>query len=125
MLGIALIGLFLRPDIKRLPDFISAAFYIAILLLGFLLVNGINWFSGLVLALAAMLAQVTVGFLLTRGLPRVERFYLAFAQQNGITAMILALLFETQLPETVSIVAPAILFINLGYYLINHMLQKF
>jgi len=125
MLGIALIGLFLRPDIKRLPDLISAAFYIAILLLGFLLVNGIDWLNGLVLALAAMLAQVTVGFLLTRGLPRVERFYLAFAQQNGITAMILALLFETQLSETVSIVAPAILFINLGYYFINRMLQRF
>ena len=124
MLGIALIGLFLRPKIKRLPDFISAAFYIAILLLGFLLVNGINWLSGLILALAAMLAQVLVGFLLTRGLPRMERFYLAFAQQNGITAMILALLFETELPATVSVVAPAILFINLGYYFINRILQK-
>jgi len=124
MLGIALIGLFLRPSIKRLPDLISAAFYIAILLLGFLLVNGIHWFSGLVLALAAMLAQIFVGFLLTRGLPRVERFYLAFAQQNGITAMILALLFETELPETVSVVAPAILFINLGYYVINRVLQN-
>jgi NhaP-type Na+/H+ or K+/H+ antiporter len=124
MLGIALIGLFLRPRIKRLPDFISAAFYVAILLLGFLLVNGINWLSGLTLALAAMLAQVFVGFLLTNGLPRVERYYLAFAQQNGITAMILALLFETELPETVSIVAPAILFINLGYYVVNRMLQK-
>ena len=124
MLGIALIGLFLRPNIKRLPDLISAAFYIAILLLGFLLVNGINWLNGLILALAALLSQVFVGFLLTHGLPRVERFYLAFAQQNGITAMILALLFETQLPETVSLVAPAILFINLGYYLINRVLQK-
>ena len=119
-----MIGLFLRPRIKRLPDLISAAFYIAILLLGFLLVNGIDWFNGLVLALAAMLAQILVGFLLTRGLPTVERFYLAFAQQNGITAMILALLFETELPETVGIVAPAILFINLGYYLINRRLQK-
>jgi NhaP-type Na+/H+ or K+/H+ antiporter len=124
MLGIALIGLFLRPNIKRLPDLISVAFYIAILLLGFLLVNGINWLNGMILALAALLSQVFVGFLLTRGLPRIERFYLAFAQQNGITAMILALLFETQLPKTVSIVAPAILFINLGYYLINRILQK-
>jgi len=29
-----------------------------------------------------------------RGLPRVERFYPAFSQQNGTTAMILALLFS-------------------------------
>jgi hypothetical protein len=71
-----------------------------------------------------MLAQAFVGFLLTRGLPKMERFYLAFAQQNGITAMILVLLFETELPDTVSVVVPAILFINPGYYIINRMLQK-
>ena len=58
------------------------------------------------------------------GEAQANRRYLAFAQQNGITAMILALLFETELPETVGIVAPAILFINLGYYLVNRMLPK-
>jgi hypothetical protein len=71
-----------------------------------------------------MLAQAFVGFLLTRGLPKMERFCLAFAQQNGITAMILVLLFETELPDTVSVVVPAILFINPGYYIINRLLQK-
>lgn len=119
MLGIALIGLFLRPEIRKLPKIISGAFYISLLLLGFLLINGISWFSGLILGLGAILAQIIVGFLLSHGLPRAERFYLAFAQQNGITAMILALLFEKHLPGTVAIVAPAILFINLGYYLTN------
>jgi NhaP-type Na+/H+ or K+/H+ antiporter len=119
MLGIALIGLFLRPEIRKLPQIISGAFYISLLLLGFLLINGISWLSGLILGLGAILAQIIVGFLLTHGLPRAERLYLAFAQQNGITAMILALLFEKNLPGTVGIVAPAILFINLGYYLTN------
>jgi NhaP-type Na+/H+ or K+/H+ antiporter len=124
MLGIALIGLFLRPDIKKLPQIISVAFYIALLLLGFLLVNGISWLFGLVLGLGAILAQIIVGFLLTRGLPFSERLYLAFAQQNGITAMILALLFEKSLPGAVGVVAPAILFINLGYYLSNRWLIR-
>jgi hypothetical protein len=119
MLGIAIIGLFLRPEIKKLPQIISAAFYIALLLLGFLLVSGISWGAGLVLGFGAMLAQGLVGWLLTRGLPSSERLYLAFAQQNGITAMILALLFEKNLPGTVGVVGPAILFINLGYYLTN------
>jgi NhaP-type Na+/H+ or K+/H+ antiporter len=122
MLGIAIIGLFLRPEIKKLPQIISVAFYLALLLLGFLLVNGISWLTGLALGLGAILAQVIAGFLLTRGLSFSERLYLAFAQQNGITAMILALLFEKSLPETVSIVAPAILFINLGYFLTNRFL---
>lgn len=123
MLGIALIGLFLRPNIKQLPHIISTAFYISILLLGFLLIGGISWASGLVLALGAILAQIFVGFLLTKNLPKDERLYLAFAQQNGITAMILALLFEKSLPGTVGVVAPAILFINLGYFLSNKLLK--
>jgi len=124
MLGIAIIGLFLRPEIKKLSLIISAAFYIAVLLLGFLLVNGVFWLEGLVLAAGATVAQIIVGFLLTNNLPRDERLYLAFAQQNGITAMILALFFEKDLAGTVGIVAPAIIFINLGYYFFNQVLFK-
>ena len=66
--------------------------------------------------IGSIIAQIIVGLLLTRDLPRDERLYLAFAQQNGITAMILALFFEKDLSSTVGIVAPAIIFINLGYY---------
>jgi NhaP-type Na+/H+ or K+/H+ antiporter len=124
MLGIAIIGLFLRPEIKRLPLIISSAFYVAVLLLGFLLVNGVFWIQGLALAIGAILAQFLIGLLLTRNLPRHERLYLAFAQQNGITAMILALFFEKDLAGTVGIVAPAIIFINLGYYFFNSIVFK-
>jgi len=124
MLGIAIIGLFLRPEIKKLPLIISAAFYIAVLLLGFLLVNGVFWLEGFALAVGAILAQIIVGLLLTRDLPRNERLYLAFAQQNGITTMILALFFEKDLADTVGIVAPAIIFINLGYYFFNKIAFK-
>ena len=124
MLGIAIIGLFLRPEIKRLPTIISAAFYIAVLLLGFLLVNGVFWLEGLALGAGAILAQIAIGLWLTRDLPRDERLYLAFAQQNGITAMILALFFEKDLAGTVGIVAPAVIFINLGYYFFNKVIFK-
>jgi len=124
MLGIAIIGLFLRPEIKKLPAIISAAFYVAVLLLGFLLVNGVYWIQGLALGVGAIIAQILVGLLLTHDLPRNERLYLAFAQQNGITAMILALFFEKDLPTTVGIVAPAIIFINLGYYFFNSVVFK-
>jgi NhaP-type Na+/H+ or K+/H+ antiporter len=124
MLGIAIIGFFLRPEIKRLPTIISAAFYIAVLLLGFLLVNGVFWLQGLALAIGAILAQIVIGLWLTRDLPRNERLYLAFAQQNGITAMILALFFEKDLTGTVGLVAPAIIFINLGYYFFNRVIFK-
>ena len=125
MLGIAIIGLFLRPEIKKLPSIISTAFYIAVLLLGFLLVNGVYWAQGLALGIGAILAQILIGLLLTRDLPRSERLYLAFAQQNGITAMILALFFEKYLAGTVGIVAPAIIIINLGYYLFNNIVFRY
>jgi len=124
MLGIAIIALFLRPRIKQLSLIISTAFYAAVLLLGFLLVNGVYWVQGLALGVGAILAQIIIGLLLTHNLPRNERLYLAFAQQNGITAMILALFFEKDLPTTVGIVAPAIIFINLGYYLFNSVIFK-
>jgi len=124
MLGIAIIGLFLRPRLDKLSLIISTAFYIAVLLLGFLLVNGVYWFQGLALGIGAILAQILVGLLLTRNLPRNERLYLAFAQQNGITAMILALFFEKDLPTTVGVVAPAIIFINLSYFLFNSVVFK-
>lgn len=124
VLGIAIIGLFLRPKISQLSYIVSAAFYIAVLLLGFLLVDGVYWVNGLVLGIGAILAQFMVGLFLARDLPRDERLYLAFAQQNGITAMILALFFERDLPTTVGVVAPAIIFINLGYYIFNNMIFK-
>ena len=84
--------------------------------------NGVYWIQGLALGAGAILAQILIGLLLTRNLPRNESLYLAFAQQNGITAMILALFFEKDLPGTVGVVAPAIIIINLGYYLFNSVL---
>ena len=49
--------------------------------------------------------------------------HIAFAQQNGITAIILALLFETYYSGTVAIVAPAIITINLLYLVANQLLD--
>lgn len=75
MLGIALIGLFLRPS--KLDGFIDRiiiwALRIAAVLLGFLLVEGINIWAGLALGAIAYAAQIIVGFLLTRGLARKDR----------------------------------------------------
>jgi hypothetical protein len=43
----------------------------------------------------------------------VDRVYLALGQQNGITAVILALALQPVLPYAVSVVAPAILAVNI------------
>lgn len=127
MLGIALVGLFLRPPKldKALDHAVAWALGGAAVMLGFLLIDGVNVWAGLALGVAAYGAQVVVGALLTRGLPRKDRWHIAFAQQNGITAIILALLFEPIHPGTVAIVAPAIIVINGLHHLVNKGLDRY
>jgi NhaP-type Na+/H+ or K+/H+ antiporter len=126
MLGIALIGLFLRPKrVEKLIDHaIIWALRAAAVLLGMLLIGGITIWAGIALGIAAYGAQVIVGTLLTRGLPRKDRWHIAFAQQNGITAIILALLFEPIHPGTVAIVAPAIILVNALHAVMNRLIDK-
>ncbi|HYH75596.1 MAG TPA: hypothetical protein VD735_06605 [Candidatus Saccharimonadales bacterium] len=126
MLGIALIGLFLRPPkVSAVIDMVIIwALRAAAVILGLLLVDGIAWWKGLALGVAAYFGQVLVGFLLTRSLPRQDRWHIAFAQQNGITAIILALLFEPAYPGTVAIVAPAIVVINGLHAVMNRLVDR-
>ncbi len=121
MLGIALIGLFLRPPKieQYMGRAISWALLAAALMLGFLLVGGIDFWKGIALGTVAYIAQIIVGALLTRGLPKKDRWHIALAQQNGITAIILALLFEPSHPGTVAIIAPAIVTINGLHWFMN------
>lgn len=124
MLGVALLGLFMRPPIQEMLDrVVYWALGIAAVLLGVLVAGGMSIAKGLVLGVAAYGAQIIVGLLLTRTLQMRDRLHIAFAQQNGITAIILALLFETYYPGTVAIVAPAILVINVLHLVANHLLD--
>lgn len=125
MLSVAFIGLFLRPSIEEfINKLVKWALWSAAILLGVLLIDGINLWAGILLGAAAFASQIIVGFVLTRGLPRRDRIHLAFAQQNGITAIILALLLEPAYPGTVAIVAPAILTINSIHAVANKIIEK-
>lgn len=126
MLGLALVGLFLRPAwLERLlAPITQGALYAATVLLGLLLIGGVALPQGVSLGLAAFAAQILVGWLLTRNLPAADRLHLAFAQQNGITAIILALRLEAQFAGVVAVVAPAILVTNLTHYAANHLLDR-
>ncbi len=125
MLGVAGIGLFVRPGIEKyVEQAVTWALGAAAVVLGLLLVDGINILGGLALGVAAYCAQMVVGFLLTRHLDRQDRVHIACAQQNGITAIILSLLFEPHYPGTVAIVAPAIIVINGLHGLVNHWVDR-
>jgi len=126
MLGIAVLGLVMRPPIdKAVTRAVSWALSIAAVLLGILLAGGVRIWLGVALGLAAYVAQIMVGLLLTGKLPMRDRLHIAFAQQNGITAIILALLFEPRYPGMVAVVAPAIVAINTIHALANHALDMY
>jgi NhaP-type Na+/H+ or K+/H+ antiporter len=126
MLGIAILGLFMRPPIERAVSYgVHWALGIAAVLLGILLINGINFWVGFALGIAAYVAQIIVSLLLTGKLPIQDRLHIAFAQQNGITAIILSLLFESYYPGTIAIVAPAIIAVNIIHVVANRLLDVY
>jgi len=113
LFGFAIIGLFLRPVPPPVLEWVTkAALLLATAALGLLLGDGVNWTAGLVLGAAAYGAQVLFAPIVARSHSFVDRIYLALGQQNGITAITLALLVEPVFPGTVGIIAPAILTVN-------------
>lgn len=124
-LGVALLGLFYRPRVARwLPPLTQGAFLSACFLLGFALSGGIDLLAGLLLGVCAYGAQVLAGLLIPARIDRHDRAYLALGQQNGITAIILALLLEASFPGTIAVVAPAILVVAVLYTAANAALDS-
>lgn len=126
LFGLALIGLFLRPIAEAvMAKLTKAALLLATVALGLLLANGVNWVVGLVLGAAAYGAQVLLAPVVARGHDLVDRTNLALSQQNGITAITLALLVEPVFPGTVGIIAPAILTVNTLHALATKVWEDF
>ena len=125
MLGLAIAGLFFRPRLGPVVGrSTQAAYLVATLLLGLLLVQGVDVVEGVVLGLAAVAAQLLVSVPISRGLPTADRRYLAWGQQNGLTAVILALVLERNFPGTVGVVATAIVVINSIHALATVLLDR-
>ncbi|QKW26306.1 cation:proton antiporter [Streptomyces seoulensis] len=123
VLAVALAGLAVRLGrfAAVLEGAVAVAFLLAAAALGFLLSGGVLLYQGLVLGVAAFAAQFLVTLLIGRllvrpGLSRADRAHLGLGQQNGITAILLALSLEPSFPGTVGVVGPAILTVNLLHY---------
>ncbi|MFJ9894549.1 hypothetical protein ACIQPR_14645 [Streptomyces sp. NPDC091280] len=123
MLGVAVMGLFYRPRplLPALGLLLRAAYYSALFALGMLLLDGVEPVPGIALGVAAFGAQMAVGWVIAHDLDRFDRVSLALGQQNGVTAVILALALKPAFPRTVAIVAPAIVVVNVLHFAANEL----
>jgi len=115
LLGLALIGLFYRPRwlTKYLAGATQAVYYIACFAMGLVLVGGAKLGPGLLLGVAAYGSQVVVAFALTmRKRWRGDRVSLALGQQNGLTAITLALLLEPVFPGATATIGIAVVVVS-------------
>lgn len=118
--GIAVCGLFFRPRIDAIVgQIVNAAFYAATFGLGMLLVTGVRIGAGVLLGVSVFGAQVLAGVIISRGMPREDRARLALGQQNGVTAIVLALALAPYFPAAVGTIAIAIGVVNILHILGN------
>ncbi|AVH59643.1 MULTISPECIES: hypothetical protein [Streptomyces] len=121
MLAVAVAGLVVRKAAfdRVLDRAVGGAFLAAFLALGLFLAQGVALLPGLVLGVAAFGAQAVVALcvmpLFVRGLERRDWIALGLSQQNGITAVLIALTLERDFPGTVATVGPAVVTVNILY----------
>ncbi|HEX6462598.1 MAG TPA: hypothetical protein VFZ58_05040 [Candidatus Saccharimonadales bacterium] len=130
---VVIAGWFIRPawltNGRRADFLLNLALYGAIFLLGLLLAGGVDVRGGIILGLATYLSQIVVAWIVrwvallvsqteragTR-FSRRDTWYLAFSQQNGITAIVLVLNLEPFIPGSVAVVSLAIVVINIANF---------
>ena len=129
LLALALLGLFFRPNLGRWVDGLAqAGMALALAAVGLVLAAEFSWVLagvGVVLGVAAFGAQAVVAFALT--VPkrwRGDRVRLALGQQNGLTAIILALLLEPTFPGAIAVVAPAVVVVNVLHAATNGLYDR-
>jgi hypothetical protein len=128
MLSVALVGLFVgRPGGRLLKRATLVAVYLAAVALGVVLAGSHTDAQAIVRG--ATLGGVTYGSqavvapLLTRRLPNADRRHLALGQQNGITAILLAILVSASYGPAAATAAVAILVVYLLHLTANTMLD--
>lgn len=124
LVGITVCGLFFRPRLERvISRVVGGAFCAATFLMGMLLITGLNVAAGIVLGVVVFAAQALVGTAISRGMAGPDRMRLALGQQNGLTAIVLALALQPYLPSAVGIIAVAILAVNTLHIVANGLAE--
>jgi NhaP-type Na+/H+ or K+/H+ antiporter len=129
LLGLAVSGLYFRPrSLAWLSRAVSVAFFLAAFGIGLVLVTGISFKTGVVLGILAFASQIIVAVPLLwfsrNARTKADIGYLALGQQNGITAVTLALSLEPVLKGAVAVITPAILVVNALHATSNAALER-
>lgn len=128
----AVAGLVFRPawlTARRAQIIVTTALLGATFLVGVLLAGGVNW-MGIPLGIATYASQIAVAWLVlwvaarlpgaTRSaFSRSDAWHIALAQQNGITAVVLALNLEPMIPGAIATISLAIITVNLLHFFVN------
>jgi sodium/hydrogen exchanger family protein len=126
VLSIAITGLFLRPLSDKLVERgVLIAYGLSAMLIGTLLIHGVNLGLGALVGIVAYATHYVVSEVLTRqqNLDPRDRLHLGLGQQSGITACNLILLFAAAAPEMVAICAPALVVVNTLHLAANALLD--
>lgn len=133
MLGIAIIGLFLRPSLHILQKSfwgvveltVKRAFALSVVLLGIYLTYGVTDLHVWVyLGAIVFVSQIVATTLFVRHLSVQDKNYLRFAQYNGITSIILATSLRKYDHRIIGYVAIAIVCITLVYAIASVALDR-
>lgn len=137
--GAALTGWFIRPKWlggRAAELAVNTALYGATFLLGILLAGGVDIRGGIILGIATYGSQILVAWLVVwlsllvsrkegqHKLSKRDTWHLALAQQNGITAIVLALNLEPFINGAVAAVSLAIVVINLLNFAVNWVFDR-
>ncbi len=138
----ALAGWFVRPAWlakgRRAEYSLDVALYGATFLLGILLSGGVDWVGGLALGVATYISQIVVAWLVMWFAATTNKsardhadhpskrdtWHLALSQQNGITAIVLALNLEPLIPGAVAVVGLAIVVVNTLHFTVNWLFDR-
>jgi NhaP-type Na+/H+ or K+/H+ antiporter len=139
----ALAGWFVRPTwlgVGRRAEFaLSTALYGATFLLGILLAGGVDIVGGVTLGIATYGSQIIAAWLVMWAallvskkekrskskLSRRDTWHLALSQQNGITAIVLALNLEPVINGSVAVVSLAIVTVNILNAIGNGLFDRY
>jgi NhaP-type Na+/H+ or K+/H+ antiporter len=124
LLAIAIVGLYLRPRIPYLAQIVQGTFLLSAIILGSLITfDPQAIICGVTLGAIAFFAQGIATLIVAPKLKSNDKLFLSFAQYNGITSIILALVISQHIPQVLNIIGVAILTINGLYFAVNYILE--